>query len=68
MAVLSETDMVKEELLLTKRDDIETFWDTSRPKNLLLLISCVIHNGDEKSVLNTLVLLGNLVRKFLCCV
>jgi len=64
MAVLSETDTVKEELLLTKRDDIVTLWDTSRPKNLLLLISCVIHNGDKESVLNTLVLLGNIVRIF----
>jgi len=64
MSVLSETDMATEQLLLTKKDDIVTPWDTSRPKNLLLLISCVIHNSDEKSVLNTLVLFGNLVRKF----
>lgn len=62
MATLSETDLVMKEILTAKEDDfVLTFWDVSQPRNLLALISCVIHNGDEQSVLNALALLGNLV-------
>lgn len=61
MATLSETDLVMEEILTAKENDFVSLGDTSQPKNLLGLISCVIHNGDEQSVLNALALLGNLV-------
>ena len=61
MAMLSETDLVVEEILTAKETDFIFAGDSSQPKSLLVIISCVIHNGDEKSVSNALALLGNLV-------
>ena len=61
MAMLSETDLVMEEILTAQESDFVSLEDASQPKSLLELISCVIHNGDEQSVSNALALLGNLV-------
>jgi len=61
MAMLTETDLVVEEILTAKETDFISAGDSSQPKSLLAIISCVIHNGDEKSVSNALALLGNLV-------
>ena len=61
MAMLSEIDLVKDEILTAKENDFVSLGDASQPKSLLTLISCVIHNGDEQSVSNVLALLGNLV-------
>ena len=62
MATLSKTDLVMEEILTANENDFVSLEDSSQPKNLLALISCVIHNGDEQSVSNALALLGNLVK------
>ena len=59
--MLSEIDLVKEEILTAKENDFASLGDASQPKSLLTLINCVIHNGDEQSVSNVLALLGNLV-------
>ena len=64
MAILSETDLVVEEILIARENDFVSSEDTSQPRDLLALISCVIHNGDERSVMNALALLGNLVNLF----
>ena len=64
MAMLSETDLVVEEILIARENDFVSSEDTSQPRDLLALISCVIHNGDEQSVMNALALLGNLVNLF----
>lgn len=61
MAMLSETDLVMEEILTAREFEFVSCGDTSQPRDLLTLISCVIHNGDEQTVLNGLALLGNLV-------
>lgn len=66
MALLSETDLIMEEILTAKESDFVFAGDTSQPRSLLALISCVIHNGDEQSVLNALALLGNLVNFSRC--
>ena len=59
--MLSETDLVMKEILTAKENDFISAGDSSQPKSLLAIISCVIHNGDEQSVSNGLALLGNLV-------
>ena len=61
MAMLSEADLVVEEILTAKENDFVSSGDTSQPRNLLALVSCVIHNGDDQSAMNALALLGNLV-------
>lgn len=62
--MLSETDLIMEEILTIKENDFASgacLEDISQPRSVLALISCVIHNGDEQSVLNALALLGNMV-------